>query len=87
MYIVADTDYNNVNCPEAVLAMAVAMRKKAMSTISPNTLEFIKVSVSCYNQFTNYHKNQLIFNPKQMIIYYNSCNLLLFNNYNTVVTG
>ena len=44
VYIVADTDYSNFNCPQAVLAMAVAMRKKAMSTISPNTMEFIKVS-------------------------------------------
>ena len=45
MYIIADTDDSNSNCPRSVLAMAVAMRKKAMATISPNTMEFIKVSV------------------------------------------
>ena len=57
VYIVADTDDSNSNCPKAVLAMAVAMRKKAMTTISPNTMEYIKVSVcvmiSCQRQCTN----------------------------------
>lgn len=43
----ADTDYSNFNCPDAVLKMAFDMRKIASDTPIVNTIDGTKVCL-CY---------------------------------------
>ena len=54
VYILADSDYNNFGCPEAVLAMGFAMRKKAINMISPNSMDPIKVGFMHCNLYIGY---------------------------------